>query len=180
MGSGNPILSGQIWCCSLPSEFCWPTPGPGGLAHEVNSDFGVGLIALGIGSSSLNGERISGLVGNSSVYSESANAIEVAPKTPSGEFKPLRARAGSSTRRPAPRPNAAAPAALNRRTLRRETRPDCAGASDIFLTLLRGGITGAADGGHAAAQAWRDEGIRSCARASLRSEKPRSIASLSS
>ena len=28
IGSGDPIWLGQIWCCWLPSEFCWPRPGP--------------------------------------------------------------------------------------------------------------------------------------------------------
>lgn len=60
----------QIWCRSLlfpDSEFCWPSPGPGGLAQPLYSDFGTGASAFGTGSTSRNGVRISGLVGNASV-----------------------------------------------------------------------------------------------------------------
>ena len=58
------MLVGQSWWRSLPSEFCWPFPGPGGLAQEEYSVRGTGRSAWGMGSSSVKGESISGLVGN--------------------------------------------------------------------------------------------------------------------
>ena len=41
--------------------------GPGGLAHVSTTDFATGAAAFGIGSGSLNGLRINGLVGNASM-----------------------------------------------------------------------------------------------------------------
>ena len=66
IGSGDPTWLGQIWCCWLPSEFCWPRPGPGGFFQEVYSLLGTGASARGTGNGSVNGETINGLVGNSS------------------------------------------------------------------------------------------------------------------
>src|SRR3954453_21989246 len=102
---GSPARTsvGQIWCAWLPSEFCWPAPGPGGLAQLFQTLGSTGLAALGIGSGALKGLRISGLVGKTSVYTESAKAIDVAPKTPSLSSRPLWARLGSSASLPAPR-----------------------------------------------------------------------------
>src|SRR4051794_38983392 len=64
--SRYPSLLGQIWCCWLPSELCWPRPGPGGFFQEVYTLLATGANAFGTGSGSLKGDRISGLVGNSS------------------------------------------------------------------------------------------------------------------
>jgi hypothetical protein len=46
---------------------------PGGFFHRLNTDCGAGANAFGMGSASLNGLRISGLVGNTSMYTASAN-----------------------------------------------------------------------------------------------------------
>lgn len=64
-------LVGQIWCVSLPSEFCLPCSPLGGLAHVPYSLAGTGRSARGMTSwfalLSLKGFRISGLTGNASV-----------------------------------------------------------------------------------------------------------------
>src|SRR3954447_21218367 len=120
---------GQIWCFWLFSEFCCALRG--GSAQFFHSLAGTGFAACGIGSASLKGLRISGLVGKTSVYTESAKAIDVAPNTPSLSSRPLWARLGSSTSLPAPRPKAAAPTAPARRTFRRDIPSACTAASDV-------------------------------------------------
>src|SRR5215218_5239380 len=134
---------GHSWCCALPLpvallKFCWFSPGPGGFFQDEYLALETGARAFGIGSGSLNGDRISGLVGKTSVYSESAKAIEVTPNTPLGELRPRLAREGSVTSRPKPRPKAAAPAALILRTVRRDTWPwsEVASWSMVDMTLL--------------------------------------------
>ena len=54
----------HFWWVSLRSEFCCPSPGPGGSAQVLNSENGTGRIAFGTGSGSVNGDMISGLTGN--------------------------------------------------------------------------------------------------------------------
>src|SRR5574342_144589 len=73
IGAGYPIALGQSWWVH-PSQSCWPTPGPGGLLHVATSAAGTGASAFGMGSGSTNGLRISGLVGNVSIYRLSPNA----------------------------------------------------------------------------------------------------------
>jgi hypothetical protein len=51
----------------LPSEFCCPSPGPGGDGQLLNFATGTGVKAFGIVSGSENGDRISGLVGKFSL-----------------------------------------------------------------------------------------------------------------
>src|SRR3954468_5062540 len=61
--------SDQHWCCSLPplalTTFCWPGPGPG-VNFQLPTSV-AGRAAGGMSSASLNGWRISGLVGKASV-----------------------------------------------------------------------------------------------------------------
>src|SRR4051794_9814654 len=52
IGSGDLISASfdHFWCFWLPSEFCWPTPGPGGCAQLLKVPEETGLAAFGTGS----------------------------------------------------------------------------------------------------------------------------------
>ncbi len=105
---------------SLRSEFCCPSPGPGGSDQYEKTDDAVGASAFGTFSGSVNGERISGLVGNTSVKkTASPRAVDVAAKAPLGDRRPRRAIDGTHRSRA---PMTAAPVttpAPTRRTVRR-------------------------------------------------------------
>ena len=124
---------GHSWCCWLPNELCCPRPGPGGCAQFLNSDCGTGASAFGTGSGSLNGDRISGLVGKSSRYRALVMVSAAAANTPLGDIRPREARYG----RPSPWATASAtpapPAAPSRRTVRRETPSDRADSSNTTI-----------------------------------------------
>src|SRR5919112_2511785 len=122
---GSPAMSvGQIWCVptALPDGSMLCRSLLGGFGQLLQTDFGTGDKAFGTGKGSLNGFRISGLVGNTSVYKASAHAMDAAPSKPFGEARPFCASDGSRIRRPAPRPKKAAPAAPALSTVRRDTR----------------------------------------------------------
>src|SRR6476660_7482430 len=71
IGSGRPSVDGQIWCVLnvVPSDDCWPSPGPGLRDHVSISTFGTGRSAVGIGNGSVNGYNTNGLVGKASIAS---------------------------------------------------------------------------------------------------------------
>src|SRR5919198_4895951 len=74
-GAGSEL--GQSWCVP-PLESCCPAPGPGLLVHVATVDAGTGASAFGIGSGSVNGLRMSGLVGYASSAGSSVHTLEPA------------------------------------------------------------------------------------------------------
>src|SRR4029079_14913749 len=103
-----------------PYEFCWPAPGPGLYVQSlVHSEYGTGDAAFGLTNGSVKGLRISGLVGNTAVYTRAANACELASKTPLGHYRPLRRSSGTISELVVPTATAAAPTAPSFRNDRR-------------------------------------------------------------
>src|SRR5262245_25020267 len=95
MGFGYPIWLVHSCWVALPREFCRPRPGPGGLFSRATCACAVGRSAFGTSSSSLNGLRINGLVGNTSVNSSSPKAAETAENAPLADSQPLSDRYGT-------------------------------------------------------------------------------------
>src|SRR5262245_25054825 len=128
---------GHSWCRWLRSEFCCPTPGPGGSFQLANAV--VGRIAFGMFNGSVNGSRISGLVGKTSRYSLLVSAVETAANAPSAESQPLSDRYGTPKPRSPVSPAPTTPAAPTRRTERRDrppSRPDFSVLSVLSVSGL--------------------------------------------
>src|SRR3954452_8745368 len=108
------------WWRSFLREFCWPLPGPGGSDHPLKIDVSVGTIALGTFSLSVNGERISGLVGKTSVKNTtSPMAVDVAANAPSADSIPRLDRLGTQRSFAATAAAPVTPRAPTLRTVRR-------------------------------------------------------------